>query len=77
MRDVPGFAWSNPPENNFVDRLVDEKLRQLRISPFRPLATTASSSGGCTSILTGLLPTADDARHSFIEDPSPDKRRQD
>ena len=31
LRDIPGFSWPNPPENNFVDHFVFEKLRQLQI----------------------------------------------
>ena len=33
LEDVPGFAWSNPQPNNFVDNLVFEKLQQLQILP--------------------------------------------
>ena len=28
-----GFTWENPPENNFIDRLVFERLEKLRIAP--------------------------------------------
>ena len=33
LEDVKGFAWTNPPANNFVDTLVYEKLKQLQILP--------------------------------------------
>jgi len=33
LEDVKGFAWPNPPANNFVDALVYEKLKQLQIVP--------------------------------------------
>ncbi len=33
LDDVEGFAWNNPPENNFVDSLVFAKLNQLQILP--------------------------------------------
>ena len=33
LKDMPGFSWPNPPENNFVDHFVFEKLRQLQIVP--------------------------------------------
>ncbi len=33
LKDVPGFQWNNPPEQNFVDKFVFEKLRQLQILP--------------------------------------------
>ena len=31
--EVAGFTWKEQPENNYVDRLVFAKLRQMRISP--------------------------------------------
>jgi hypothetical protein len=33
LEDVKGFAWNNPPANNFIDTLVYEKLKQLQIEP--------------------------------------------
>ena len=33
LEDVPGFAWNNPPENNYVDTYVFNKLHQLQILP--------------------------------------------
>src|SRR5580704_11042438 len=33
LEDVKGFAWNNPPANNFVDTLVYDKLKQLQIEP--------------------------------------------
>src|SRR5690606_20210484 len=30
LEEVPGFAWNNPPEANFIDRLTNEKLKRLR-----------------------------------------------
>ena len=33
LEDVKGFAWTNPPANNFVDKLVFDKLKQLQILP--------------------------------------------
>src|SRR5439155_24029936 len=29
----PGFAWNNPPANNYIDEEVFAKLRRLRINP--------------------------------------------
>ena len=33
VRDVPGFAWQDTKESNYVDRLVNSKLRQLQFLP--------------------------------------------
>lgn len=33
LDDVKGFVWSNPPENTFVDTLINDKLKQLQILP--------------------------------------------
>jgi len=33
LKEIPGFAWNNPPEQNYVDKFVFEKLRQLQILP--------------------------------------------
>ena len=27
------FAWPNPPEHNYIDTLVNAKLKKLRIEP--------------------------------------------
>src|SRR5262249_1786627 len=33
MGDRSAFVWRDPPEFNFIDQLVDEKLRQVKILP--------------------------------------------
>lgn len=33
LENVPGFQWSNPPESNFIDKFVFEKLKRLQIAP--------------------------------------------
>ena len=74
VQDVPGFAWSSPPENNLVDRLVDAKLKQLQYLP----------SGLCSDSvflrrvyldLTGLPPTSVQVR-AFLLNSHSDKRAQ-
>ena len=61
VEDVEGFRWNTPPENNYVDRHVHAKLKQLQYLP----------SGTCGDAvfvrrihldLTGLLPTAGQTR---------------
>ena len=72
VKDVPGFAWNDPPGNNRVDDLVHAQLRLLGYLP----------SGTCTDAefvrrvhldVLGLLPTVEETR-AFLADPSPDKR---
>jgi hypothetical protein len=33
LKEIPGFKWTAPPENNFVDHHVFQKLAQLQILP--------------------------------------------
>ncbi len=72
IEDVKGFQWNNPVEINWVDKLVNEKLKQLQYLP----------SGTCRDDeflrrvyldLTGLLPTAEKTRE-FLKISAPDKR---
>ena len=30
VRDIDGFAWNDPPANNYIDKAVHDKLRQLK-----------------------------------------------
>ena len=67
-----GYRWTDPPENNFVDTHVFEKLRMLNLPP----------SGLCTDEefvrrlhldICGVLPTVEETR-VFLADSNPDKR---
>jgi hypothetical protein len=74
VQPVPGFEWEGQPENNYVDQLVNAKLRQLKHLP----AETCPDSTFVRRVyldLTGLLPTAEQVVH-FLNDPSPQKRDQ-
>ena len=33
MGDRTGFAWEQPPANNYIDELVDKKLQRVKILP--------------------------------------------
>ena len=72
LEEVPGFAWNNPPENNFVDTAVFEKLKQLQILP-SDLCTDDEFLRRVTLDLTGRLPTADEAK-AFLAERSPSQR---
>ncbi|HLQ44037.1 MAG TPA: DUF1549 domain-containing protein, partial [Planctomycetaceae bacterium] len=74
LEDVPGFAWSNPPEHNFVDNLVFEKLKQLQILP-SDLCSDEEFLRRAYLDVTGRLPTIDETT-AFLNDQTPDKRNQ-
>ncbi len=66
------FVWQEIPEVNYIDTLVHQKLRKLRI-----LASDVCSDEEflrrVTLDITGLLPSPEEYQR-FINDPSPDKR---
>jgi hypothetical protein len=71
MGDRSGFQWQDAPEYNYIDQLVDAKLKQMKILP----------GGVCTDTefirriyldLTGLPPLAEDVR-AFLADPRPSR----
>jgi hypothetical protein len=72
LEDVPGFAWNNPAEQNFVDAAVFEKLKQLQILPSE-LCADDEFLRRVTLDLTGRLPTSEEAG-AFLADQSPAKR---
>ena len=72
VKDIPGFAWTNPPTANYIDEHVNSKLLQLQYLP----------SGLCSDEeflrrvyldVIGQLPTLDEAT-AFLGDGAPDKR---
>ena len=72
LEDVPGFAWNNPAELNFVDAAVFEKLKQLQILPSE-ICADDEFLRRVTLDLTGRLPTSEEAS-AFLADQSPAKR---
>jgi hypothetical protein len=67
MGDRSGFAWEQKPQLNYIDRLVDEKLQQVKIVP-GDLCTDDEFVRRVYIDLTGLPPTSDQAR-AFAADP--------
>ncbi len=67
-----GYAWSAPKPRGDIDRLVNQRLRDLQ---YLPAATCddATFLRRLTLDLTGLLPTAEEAR-AFLADAAPEKR---
>lgn len=67
-----GFVWSNPPENNFIDRLVFARLRKLRIVP-SGLCDDETFLRRVTLDLAARPPTVEEYQ-AFMADSAPDKR---
>jgi hypothetical protein len=72
VREVEGFAWTNPPSNNYVDELVFQKLQQLK---FIPSATCTDEEFVRRVYLDviGTAPTIEEVT-AFLADSAGDKR---
>ena len=73
LEEVPGFAWNNPAESNFVDAAVFEKLKQLQILP-SDVCTDDEFLRRVTLDLTGRLPSADEAKALIADVANPNRR---
>ena len=62
------------PEHNFIDRLVDQKLKRLNIVP-SPLCTDEEFLRRVSLDVIGTLPTPNEVR-SFLSDPRSDRRQR-
>ncbi len=74
LENVQGFTWNNPKENNFVDTLIFEKLKQLQILP-SDVCTDEDFLRRAYLDSTGRLPTIDESL-AFLNDKRRDKREQ-
>ncbi len=74
MGDRTGYAWTDPPENNYVDRHVHAKLRLRKILP-SGLSTDAEFARRAHLDLTGTPPAPEKAR-AFVEDPAPTREKR-
>jgi hypothetical protein len=72
LEDVPGFAWNNPPEQNFVDTQVFNKLKQLQILP-SDLCSDEEFLRRAYLDAVGRLPSAEEAL-AYLVDSSGGKR---
>jgi len=68
----PDVEFDRPPETNFIDGLVWDKLQQLGIKPSRP-ADDATFLRRVYLDTIGTLPTAEEARR-FLDSSDSDKR---
>ncbi len=67
-----GFAWPNPPANNFIDTLVYDRLQKLRIIPSE-LCNDETFLRRVTLDLAARPPTVEEY-HAFMSDTATDKR---
>jgi hypothetical protein len=72
LEDVPGFVWPASPENNYIDRHINAKLRLLQIVP-SDLSTDAEFLRRAYLDAIGVLPTPDAVR-LFLADKDAQKR---
>ena len=68
LDDRPGFQWTQLPQNNYIDRFEDAKLKKLRILPSR-LATDNEFIRRIYLDLIGLPPTPEEVK-AFLNDPA-------
>jgi hypothetical protein len=72
VENVPGFQWSDPPENNYIDELVHDKLQQLQWAP----AALCSDNEFLRRVymdVIGALPTLEE-QQAFFSDASEGRR---
>lgn len=74
LNPKPGFVWKPRPQNNYIDQLIDAKLRRLRIQP-SPAVDDASFLRRASADLTGQLPTPEEIR-AFVADPTPSQAKR-
>jgi hypothetical protein len=72
LKEVPGFHWTSPPENNFVDHHVFQKLAQLQILPSELCADEEFVRRVFLDVI-GLLPEPTETAQ-FLTDADPNKR---
>jgi hypothetical protein len=75
MGDRKGFVWKDVPVNNYVDTLVYEKLKQVKILP-SDLCTDPEFIRRAYLDLTGLPPGPEEVR-AFLGDARPTKVKRD
>ncbi|WP_165698748.1 DUF1549 domain-containing protein [Bremerella volcania] len=72
VENQPGFQWAAPSPANYIDQLVNEKLRQLQYLPAET-CTDAEFIRRVHLDLIGVLPTVEETS-TFLSDASLDKR---
>ncbi len=75
MGDRKGYQWRDVPEYNYIDKLVDAKLKQMKILPSE-LCTDAEFIRRIYLDLTGLPPEPQEIR-TFLADNRPTRVKRD
>jgi hypothetical protein len=75
MGDRTGFTWEQRPVNNYIDELVDAKLKKVKLQA-SPIAGDADFIRRVYLDLTGLPPTAEETR-AFLDDKRDTKAKRD
>jgi hypothetical protein len=75
MGDRRGFAWKDVAEFNYIDQLVDEKLKQVKIFP-SDVCTDTEFIRRVYLDLTGQPPAANEVR-AFLADKRPTRAKRD
>jgi len=75
MGDRSGFQWKQPPAYNYIDELVYDKLKRVKILPSE-LCTDDEFVRRVYLDLTGLPPTADQVK-AFLADARPTRTKRD
>lgn len=66
------FQWTDIPENNYVDQLINKKLKTLQIQPSE-ICSDAEFIRRATLDICGTLPTTQEL-NAFVADETPEKR---
>lgn len=74
MGDRSEFAWKQLPVHNYIDELVDQKLKKTKTRP-SDLCTDAEFIRRVYIDLTGLPPTIDDVK-TFLADKRPSQAKR-
>ncbi len=74
LNPEPGFVWAAMPQFNYIDKLVDRKLKRLRVQP-SPLAEDAEFLRRVSLDLTGKIPEPERIR-AFAQDPTDSQRKR-
>jgi hypothetical protein len=72
IRTRAGFAWSDPPQHNFIDRHIDTKLKTIQVLP-SDVCTDAEFLRRISLDICGLPPDRQEVT-AFLEDRAADRR---
>ncbi|MCC7333786.1 MAG: DUF1549 domain-containing protein [Pirellulaceae bacterium] len=72
VEDQADFQWSSPPQNSYVDTLVDQKLQQLQYLPAERCNDSEFLRRVSLDVI-GILPSVEETT-AFLADTRPDKR---